>query len=66
MPPPAISARIESLQFLSMDGVRRRERRPPSATVAGNYPDGKLPGCPSAASLVQDLDLAVYQHAAVG
>jgi hypothetical protein len=43
MPPPAISARIESLQFLSMGGVRRRERRLPSATVARNYPDGKLP-----------------------
>jgi hypothetical protein len=42
MPPPAISARKKSLQFLSLGGVRPRERRTPSATVARNHREDKL------------------------
>jgi hypothetical protein len=34
MPPPAISARIKSLQLLSIGGVRPREQGPRPATVA--------------------------------
>src|SRR4029453_333808 len=40
MPPPAISARKNSLQFLSVGGVR--ERRTPPATVARNHREDKL------------------------
>ena len=42
MPPPAISARKKSLQFLSVGCVRPRERRTPPATVARNHREGKM------------------------
>src|SRR5207342_2478136 len=47
MPAPAISARKKSLQFLSVGGVRPRERRTPPATVARNHREGKLLAGPS-------------------
>jgi hypothetical protein len=52
MPPPAISARKKSLQFLSTGGVRPRERRAPMATVARNHREGNLLAGPS-----DDIDL---------
>src|SRR4029077_6173517 len=63
MPPPAISARTRSLQFLSAGGVHPRERRTPPATVARNHRVGKLLAGPSDdVDLLGGASLAAHQY----